>query len=59
MTLYKIKEVASLLRVHPQTVYNWHREGKIKFVKIVGRNRIEQTELDRFINTQNTNGEAS
>ena len=49
---YKIKEVAATLKVHPQTVYNWRREGKIKFTRICGRNRIKREELDRFISAQ-------
>lgn len=49
---YKIKEVAATLKVHPQTLYNWHRAGKIRFTRICGRNRIKREELDRFINAQ-------
>lgn len=49
---FKIKEVAATLKVHPQTINNWHREGKIKFVRLCGRNRITKEELDRFIKAQ-------
>jgi len=56
---YKIKEVAATLKVHPQTLYNWHREGKIRFTRICGRNRIKREDLDSFIKSQEqTAGEA-
>lgn len=33
MKLYKARELAKLLRVHPKTIYRLGREGKIKRVK--------------------------
>ena len=49
MEFYTINEVCEMWKVHPQTVYNWHRQDKIKFVKVGARNRITKDELDRFL----------
>ena len=57
--LYKLKEVAAILKVSTPTLYAWRDAGKIKFIKIGGRNRISSDELERFIRTQDQNtGEA-
>ncbi len=48
--LYRIKEVAELLGVHPKTVQRWAREGKIRVVYTVGgRRRIPESELKRLL----------
>ena len=48
--LYRIKEVAELLGVHPKTVQKWAREGKITVVYTVGgRRRIPESELKRLL----------
>lgn len=46
---YTINEVSAMLKVNRQTVYNWHRQGKIELVKVGARNRITPEELARFI----------
>jgi excisionase family DNA binding protein len=49
MKLYSLKEIALLLGVTYNTVYNLIQAGKIKAVKI-GRNlRISQEEVDRLV----------
>jgi len=51
--LYRIKEVAELLGVHPKTVQKWAREGKIKVVYTVGgRRRIPESELKKLLGEQ-------
>jgi len=48
--LYRVKEVAEILGVHPKTVQKWAREGKIKVVYTVGgRRRIPESELRRLL----------
>ena len=48
-----INEVSAMLKVNRQTVYNWHRHGKIELVKVGARNRITKDELERFIKNGN------
>ena len=52
MEFLKLKEVAAILKVSTPTLYAWRDTGKIKFIKICGRNRITREELDRFIKSQ-------
>lgn len=53
--LYTVRETAELLRVHPVTVRNWIREGKVKAMNIataeakLQKLRIERKELDRIL----------
>ena len=48
--LFTVQEAAEKLKVDPQTIYRWIREGKIRKVVNMGRSiRITQEELDRFI----------
>ena len=51
-----ISEVSAMLKVNRQTVYNWHRKGKIELVKVGARNRITKEELQRFIENGNKGG---
>ena len=44
-TFLKPSEVASLFNIAPQTVYFWHRMGKIEGVKIGGSLRIYTSSL--------------
>lgn len=56
MTLYTIKEIAEMLKVHGGTVRRWIREEKIKVIKFSesGSIRISQESLDNFLsNSQN------
>ena len=48
-TLYKVKEVASILKVSVHTVRYWVLNKKIKFIKIKKSVRIPQSELDRLM----------
>ena len=40
LQLFKVKEFAAFYRVHYATVYNWIREGKVRYKKIGGCVRI-------------------
>jgi excisionase family DNA binding protein len=46
---YTPDELAALLRVTPQAIYNWIREGLITSVKIGRVRRIPATEVERLI----------
>lgn len=43
--LLKIKDVAKLLKVHTQTVYNWKKEGRLPFRQIGKRIYYEKSEV--------------
>lgn len=50
-----IQEVAELLKVNPQTVYNWIDRGEISAVRLGKRRvRIRQADLDAFIEVGST-----
>jgi len=45
---FSLKEVASILGVHPETIRRAIKAGKLKAAKIGKDYRIAKTELDRF-----------
>jgi excisionase family DNA binding protein len=50
--LLTVPEVAERLRVHPETVRVWLRQGKLKGIRIGGTKagyRIPSSELDRLL----------
>ena len=48
--LYRLKEAAEILGVHPQTLQRWCREGKVRFVKTPGGvRRIPKSEIERLL----------
>ena len=46
--LLKIKEVAEIFGLHPDTIRHWVLNNKIESVKIGGSRRIKQSEVDRL-----------
>lgn len=46
-----IKEVTSLLKVHENTLRNWDREGRLKAIRIGGRNirRWKKEDIIKFL----------
>ena len=48
-SLLTVDEVADFLRVAPNTVYRWCRDGKLTGIKIGKEWRIAQTDLDSFL----------
>jgi len=47
---YTIEEVASLLKVNPESVRRWVRSKKLPAIKLGGKYiRIEASDLDGFI----------
>lgn len=44
-----IKQAAEMLQVHPNTIHNWIRAGRLTAVKLSERTvRIEQAEIERM-----------
>jgi excisionase family DNA binding protein len=52
--IWTVKEVADYLRVHPETVRQWLREGELVGMPLGGKGgwRIERANLERFIEQQ-------
>lgn len=46
MELFKVKEVAQYLKVHPTTVYELIKEGRIPFVKVCSGYRFRKKDVD-------------
>ena len=46
--LYNITKVAKLLGVTRCTVYNYEKQGKIKFIKVNGFNKVSESEIKRL-----------
>lgn len=46
-----LKEVTSLLKVHENTLRNWDREGRLKAIRIGGRNirRWKKEDVMKFL----------
>lgn len=47
-TLYSVKQVGILLKVHPLTVRRYIKDGKLKAVKIAGNIRVPKSYLENF-----------
>ena len=47
--LYTLEEASLMLKISRQTLYNWRRQGKIKFTKVNGVPRISESELSKII----------
>lgn len=46
---YTVEEVASLLKVHSNTVRGWIRQGKLDAIKINTLTRIREADLETFM----------
>jgi len=44
-----VNEIAKKLKVHPQTVYRWIYNGKLKALKIDGLVRVTEEQYEEFI----------
>lgn len=55
MTLMRVSEVASVLRVSPAAVYGWIRDGRITPIRIGTKVvRISYEEFDSFLKREET-----
>jgi excisionase family DNA binding protein len=52
---YSPKEIADHFNIKPDTVRKWIKQGKIKAIKLGDIWRISETDLNKFIKT-NQNG---
>ncbi len=46
---YTVDEVATLLKVHSNTVRGWIKQGKLKAIKISTLTRIKEVDLETFM----------
>lgn len=46
---FTINQVCDILKVTRQTIYNWEKEGKIKFTRVNGLPRIAESELKKIV----------
>lgn len=44
---YRVKQVAEIFEVHPNTIYRWIRNGTLRAVLIGGEHRISENEIQR------------
>jgi excisionase family DNA binding protein len=51
--LLYIEEVAKRFRVTRKTVYDWMREGKLRYVVVGGRRRIPEEAIVEFVKDPN------
>lgn len=47
--LYTVKEVAKILDVHEQTLYDWIEQKKVKAIRLGRLIRIRKEELNRIL----------
>ena len=52
--IYTIKEVATMYKVVPKTVYEWVKKGLV-ITKIGRISRIKQSDLEKFMEVVNDN----
>lgn len=49
ITVYTLKEVAEILKVSRQTIYNYLKAGRLKATKIGKEYRVTKEDLEEFI----------
>lgn len=53
--IYTVPEVASILQVNRNTVYNLMNKGELPYL-VLGSRKVKGVDLERFINTYPTEG---
>jgi len=48
-TLYSVEEIATIFKVHKNSVRRWINENKLQSIKIGGMIRVTETQLKDFI----------
>ena len=56
-TLLTLKEAAEILKLSERTIRRYIEEGEIKAIKLRGAVRIEERDLEEFINRRKEGGE--
>lgn len=54
MAYLKLKEVATFLRVSPQTVSNLIKDRKLQAIQVGGQTRIDSADLEEFLKVNHT-----
>jgi len=52
--IYTTEQVAELLQIHPLTVLNYIKQGKLKGIKLGRIYRIRESALQRFLDQEST-----
>jgi len=52
--IYTTEQVAKILQIHPLTVLNYIKHGKLKGVKLGRVYRIRETALQKFLEQEST-----
>jgi len=54
MEYYTVKDVAAKLKVHPQTIKGWLRDGRLKGIAFGGRTgwRVTDAQLREFLEAE-------
>ncbi len=47
---YTTKEAAAILKIHPDTLRRYIKQGKVNAVKLGTKIRVTETELNRILN---------
>ena len=50
--MYTLQEVADMLRVSRQSVYNWKNEKSLRTVKVGREYRVTEEDLQKFIESR-------
>ena len=50
--LITVEELATIFRVHPQTIRNWIARGKIPYIQIGRRNLFQKGSIQKWLNQQ-------
>ena len=53
-TMYTIKTLSTELKVHPNTVRNWIRDGKLEVIKVGKGIRITEEQLQKVFERRTT-----
>ncbi|WP_319777542.1 helix-turn-helix domain-containing protein [Maridesulfovibrio sp.] len=48
-TLYTVREIADILRIHPRTAYRLVQEGRIRGIKVGSQWRVPESSLLEYI----------
>jgi excisionase family DNA binding protein len=56
--LLTVRHAADLLSIHPKTLYEWIREGRIQKVDLFGSVRLRESDIRRIMEGTKCEGES-